>query len=352
MRGHVSTPGDHGGPAQVDEATGTTTAPVLVIGLQQPVSEALGHATSVDARANTIGRSQHGRVTRSQLEAAGVSASSTQRRLRAGTWTAYKGGVIDLGTHAPTWQQDVVSALLAAGACHDRAWASHLTAAHLHGFLDVARPATIELTVPRTRRPRQWHARIHRARDLLPAERTMIDGIPVTSVARTLLDIGAHLSARDLEPVLWEAARRWPELTCELASCAARTPLHRGRATVERLLKGLHPQIAAVESPLEVHGLLALRDPRLPEPVLQYVVRDHHGRFLRRVDAAWPAARIAVEFDGAAYHETTSGRVRDRARHERLRAAGWIVVVVTARDLTGPRLRELKDELHRLIVAA
>lgn len=355
MRRNVDENSAHGGPAPMSEEAGTRngsgSAPLLVIGAQRPVREVVADATSVDARANTIGRSQHGRVTRAQLAAAGVSASSTQRRLRAGTWTAHRGGLIDLGTHESTWQQEVVSALLAAGACHGRAWASHLTAAHLHGFLDVVRPSEVELTVPRTRRPGQWHGRIHRVRDLPSSELTVIDGIPATSAARTLLDLGASRSVQELEPVVWDAARRWPSLTRELGSCAVRAPRHRGRSTVHQLLQGLHPQIADVESPLEVHGLLALRDPRLPHPVVQYVVRDHHGRFLGRVDAAWPAARVAVEFDGAAYHETTTGRVRARERRERLRRAGWIVVVVTARQLAGPRLRELTDQLHRLIVS-
>ncbi len=326
-------------------------AEAMVLGSLRPIREAVAGATSVDARAHRIGRSQDGRVARSQLTVAGVSRRTVYRRISEGGWTAHAGGVIDLGTHDPCWRQEVVTALLAAGAARGTAWVSHLAAARLHGFLDVEEPDTIDLTVPRSGRATSVHARIHRVRALPSGQRCVADGLPATSPARTILDMAVETAVRTLEPVLWDAARRRPEIATELARAVGQTPWHRGRATVQRLLGMLHPQIAEAGSPLEVHGLLALRDRRLPQPVLQYLVRDHHGRILARVDAAWPAARVAVEFDGVAWHATPTARTRDRERQARLAAAGWVVHVVTARELEGARLEAVKDELRRRIAS-
>lgn len=324
----------------------------IVLGTRRPVQEILRNTASVDVRAAGIGRAQHGLVTRAQLSAVGIAERTTRRRVTAGIWTASPGGVIDLGTHEPSWQQDVAGALLAAGADRGTAWASHRTAAYLHGFLDVATPTTLEVTVPRSRRPSPQHTRIHRVRSLPEDERTVLEGLPATSAARTILDLGATMPPARLEPILWDASRREPDAAVEVARCTVRWPYHRGRSTVLELMGRLHPQIAEVESPLEVYGLLALRDPLVPDPVVQYRVRDHHGRIIGRVDAAWPDARVAVEFDGATYHGSPSRRARDRQGRDRLRSVGWVVVEVTARDLSGSRLLALKDDLRRRINTA
>lgn len=334
--------------------TGSDAAGVLVLGSPRRVHELATDvvSASVDVRAARVGRIQHGRASRAQLAALGIAGRTIQRRVTAGIWGAHPGGVVDLGTHGPSWEQELATALLAAGADQGTAWASHLTAAYLHGFLDVEPPQRLAVTVPRSRRPSPRKGQIHRVRALPADERTIVLGMPATSAARTILDIAATVPVDRLEPLLWEASRHRPALTLELARCGTRWPYHRGRSAVQGLLRDLHPQFAEVESPLEVYGLLALRDPQLPEPVLQYRVRDHHGRIVQRVDAAWPAARIAVEFDGAAYHGSPSQQARDRRGRERLRSLGWVVIVVTALDLTGGRLEALKDDLRRRFAAA
>lgn len=336
------------GHAQRTDAVSAARSTVI-LGTERPVSAAaLATAGgSAEVRAVGIGRWQHGRVTRRQLRELGVAARTTQRRITDGVWAAHAGGVIDLGTHANSWEQDVTTALLAAGADHGRAWASHLTAARLHRLLDIDRPQQLEVIVRVPDRPRSGPAKVHRVRALAVDEVTVVDGFPVTSVARTLLDLAATLGTERMEPLLWDACRRAPDSAVQLARFAERSPRHRGRSTARRLLEGLHPQIAEAASPLEVYGLLALRDPSLPQPQLQYRVRDHHGRIIKRVDAAWPDARIAIEFDGVAYHGSAGQRARDRQQRERLRAIGWVVLEVTAADLSGPRLAAVKDDLRR-----
>jgi len=293
---------------------------------------------------------QQGVCTRRQLREVGISARSIHRRITTGVWQERPGGVVVLGTHERTWEQGLAAALLAAGADQGRAWASHLTAGYLHGLLDVAAPRRLDVTVPRDRRPRSPSATVHRVRSLPIEDRVVLNGLPATSLARTLLDLGATLPPRQLEPMLWDACRGRPRLPGELARLLDRSRERRGRATLTPLLADLHPQTAEAESPLEVYGLLALRDPQVPAPVLQYRVRDRQGRIVCRVDAAWPAVRVALEFDGAAYHRTPSQSARDRHQRERLRELGWIVIEVRHEDLSGDRLRELRTELRRFVI--
>ncbi|MGY1705468.1 endonuclease domain-containing protein [Geodermatophilus sp. SYSU D00697] len=88
------------------------------------------------------------------------------------------------------------------------------------------------------------------------------------------------------------------------------------------------------ESPQETRLRLLMADGGLPAPVAQYVVR-HEGREVARVDVAWPELGIAVEYDGA-WHAEPGQFAKDRRGLNRLQAAGWTVVLVTAADLHRP----------------
>src|SRR5688572_18937929 len=89
------------------------------------------------------------------------------------------------------------------------------------------------------------------------------------------------------------------------------------------------------ESPQETRLRLVLLASALPPPVAQHTVRDVDGRFVARVDFAWPEQRLAVEYQGA-WHGQLQNVVRDRTRLNRLTAAGWRVVFVTAADMRRP----------------
>ena len=100
------------------------------------------------------------------------------------------------------------------------------------------------------------------------------------------------------------------------------------------------------ESPQETRLRLVLHRNGLPAPVPQYVVRDR-GRRIARVDFAWPDRRVAVEYDGA-WHAESGQFGRDRRRINRLLAAGWQVVFVTAADLHHPA--EILERLTVLLL--
>nr|WP_239523486.1 hypothetical protein [Geodermatophilus normandii] len=115
-------------------------------------------------------------------------------------------------------------------------------------------------------------------------------------------------------------------------AAAVALPRCRGSAQARRvttLADGL------AESPQETRLRLLLVRSGLPAPVAQHVVR-HGSRFVARVDFAWPDCRLALEYDGT-WHGEREQFARDRERLNRLLAAGWRVVFVTARDLYRPQ---------------
>lgn len=305
--------------------------------------------TSVDVRAHDLGRAQHGLAARAQLTAVGISKAAVQRRVSGGVWTRVAPGVLDLGTHAPSWEQSVMRGLLRV---YPRAaWASHTTAAALHGLLDFTRPAVGDIAIEAKYCPILSGIVYRRLGTLGAEDTTVVAGLPVTSVARTIVDIAPLLDRRRLEAVTWDAARRRSGVVSEVAAVLARGSRLPGAVVLGEILPGIHPQIARAESPLEVAGLLFIHEEGLPSPRLQWVIRDPGGRFVARVDAAWVSARIALEFDGRAYHQTPSQRDGDRERHARLRGAGWEVVVITATHLRAPRRQQLAQYLHDLLAS-
>jgi hypothetical protein len=323
-------------PAAGRPTADRTTATAAAAG--RPVSR------SVAALASGVGRSQFGLATRKQLRDAGISDRTIRRRTAMGDWGRVGSRVIDLGSHEPSWEQGLMGALLAAGL--GSSWASHATAAYLHGLLDQRRPDRYDILVPRGRRPEVAGTNVHAVRRLEPDELTRVGPFPVTSVARTLLDLAGDLEEAALEPIVWEAARNDRSQVRQLVDLGMRHPRARGRAAVSRILRGMHPQVEAIESPLEVFGLVALRSLGVPWPELQVVIRDEAGRFVARVDAAWPHARLIVEFDGGAYHQTPRQRAADGRRRERLTSLAWHVVVLRQRDLSGSRLQQVGEELR------
>ena len=89
------------------------------------------------------------------------------------------------------------------------------------------------------------------------------------------------------------------------------------------------------ESPQETRVRLLLNGSRLPRPTAQYTVRGPDGRFIARVDFAWPDAKVAVEYEGM-WHGQAQQIGRDRRRLNELTAAGWTVEFVTAAELRDP----------------
>ncbi|NEM05226.1 DUF559 domain-containing protein [Geodermatophilus normandii] len=197
--------------------------------------------------------------------------------------------------------------------------------------LDLAGPEEdVELTVPPDRpASRVLGVRVRRA--ALPAGQvTRRYGVPVTTAAATAVAVAANGRLDEAVVVLdrFVAARVVDLATVREAALAVTGRGCRQVRTAVALADGL------AGSPQETRLRLLLHRSALPRPVAQFTVRDDSG-FVARVDFAWPEERLAVEYDGL-WHRDPVQFAADRHRLNRLTAAGWRVVFVTADDLRRP----------------
>jgi very-short-patch-repair endonuclease len=179
-------------------------------------------------------------------------------------------------------------------------------------------------------------------RALPGADTTVRRGIPVTTPLRTALDLGRIVPLDDAVIALDRFLASGLVFAEELRSAAA---VATGRDCRQiRRAASLADGLAG--SPQETRVRLLLHRSSLPRPVAQFRIRDDRGRHLARVDFAWPEHRLALEYDGAWHGEPGQFR-RDRERLNRLTAAGWRVIFVTAADLRNPEalLRRIANAL-------
>lgn len=162
----------------------------------------------------------------------------------------------------------------------------------------------------------------------VPAAEVLTWGpVRVTSAARTAYDCLHRLSRIEglitVDALTQLRSPSMPELTSYVAECDGR----RGVRQVRHRLTEVEP---LAESVMETRTRIVLVDGGLPRPVAQYVVRDAAGGHVARLDLAYPERKVAVEYDGALHWEQ---RRADDRRRDRLRALGWIVIVVSASDI-------------------
>jgi hypothetical protein len=178
---------------------------------------------------------------------------------------------------------------------------------------------------------------------LPPTDVRLVRGVRVTSPLRTALD-AARIRPLDDAVVALDRFVGAGLVRLDDARAAARQLVGRDCRHVRSVLD-LVDGLAG--SPQETRLRLLLHRSPLPPPVAQFTVRDRHG-FVARVDFAWPAHRVAVEYDGL-WHAEAGQFAADRERLNRLREAGWRVVFVTAADLRRPErlIARIAAELAR-----
>jgi very-short-patch-repair endonuclease len=192
---------------------------------------------------------------------------------------------------------------------------------------------------------------VHRTAELPSVDRTRRDGIPITTPARTLIDLAGVLDEEDLEAAVECAFRR--RLVSERALHRRLAELggsgRRGTSALRRISQGRGDN-AALESRLEVEVWRLLVRSGLPKPIRQHHVVADGRRY--RLDFVWPNLRVAVEADGFATHGTRR-RVfhSDRVRAASLVSHGWRVVPVTWEDVK-QRPDEWVGGLGRTLVLA
>jgi hypothetical protein len=153
-------------------------------------------------------------------------------------------------------------------------------------------------------------------------------GVRLTTPLRTALDIARIERLEDAVVCLDRFLRAGLVPLAQITE-AATTLTGPGCRRVRRAV-GMADGLA--ESPQETRLRLLLHASPLPRPVAQCVVRDGDGTFVARVDFGWPEHKVALEYEGA-WHGERQNVMKDRKRLNRLAAAGWTVVFVTAADL-------------------
>jgi very-short-patch-repair endonuclease len=185
-------------------------------------------------------------------------------------------------------------------------------------------------------------------RSVLPEdERTVVDGIPVTTVPRTILDLAAVVSRRQIVRALNEVEVQRLTDPLSIPDLLARYPRRRGSAVLRELLDDAAGSLGVTKNELE-EGFVSLLDScSLPRPRFNADIAVG-GRFFS-ADCLWQAERLIVELDGRAVHGTQQAFEADRERDRILISEGWRVIRVTWRQLRDEQ-NSIADDLRKVLV--
>jgi very-short-patch-repair endonuclease len=262
---------------------------------------------TVDAKIARIAERQHGVVTRSQLEAAGISPEAIKTRIKNGALLREHRGVYRVGHRAPSLLARYLAAVLA---CPSGSVLAGRAAGYLLGLISGDPPLPSVITPTDCRIP---GIRTSRSRRGATAETTTFRGIPVTSVARTLVDLAAELPPDGLARAVHQAAVRHRTTPREVEAALSRRPQTKGAGELRSVLRG---DTRVTLSELEDRFLELLREAQLPLPETN---RPSNGY---RVDCRWATHRLTVELDSYRYHHTRHAWEADRRRERVARARG------------------------------
>jgi uncharacterized protein DUF559/putative AbiEi antitoxin of type IV toxin-antitoxin system len=271
-----------------------------------------------------LAAAQHGVVSRRQLLEMGLGAAAISRRLVSGRLHAQHAGVYAVGHPVLGFRGRWMAAVLACGADAALGYRS----AAVCWALQRDSSGAIDVVVPGTAGRGRDGIRVHRHPGLAPDEVTTREGIPVTTAARTILDLAAVAGDRLLKYALDQAEIQ--ELTDypALADMARAHPRHRGSRRLRDVLATYEAGTARTRSGLEV-AFLALCDAHgLPRPLV-----NHELLTGQTVDFVFPDHRLAVETDSWRWHRGRQAFERDRERDARLAAAGYRTLRFTDRQI-------------------
>jgi very-short-patch-repair endonuclease len=200
------------------------------------------------------------------------------------------------------------------------------TAAWLYG-INVPPCSPIEVTLPRLGHTSRLAGVSLRRSDLHPGDVDTINGLPTTSIVRTLADLARRLPEVEAVAIL-DVAFHARLVPIEQLTLWARNNHHYWG--VARLLNVIDLADGAAESPMETRLRLLLISGGLPRPRLQVSLYDQSGMFVARPDLYYPDARLAIEYDGAIHRHTFAAENR---RQNRLLEAGYRLLRFTAADV-------------------
>jgi very-short-patch-repair endonuclease len=279
-----------------------------------------------DRSLSALARRQYGVVGRAQLLEEGWSEEEIEWRIQAGRLHRLHAGVYAVGHRVIPKEGRWMAAVLASG---PEAVLSHWSAAALWMIRPNSR-SIIDVTC--AHKSRTWK-RIRRHHKPLPADEvTTEEGIPVTTVPRTILDLAATEDADTLANLLRESEFLELSDRLSLPDLLERYPGRRGIRKVRLALERLEEEPPGRKrSPLEERFSPFLRRYRLPLPRYNDWIALGSKRVC--VDCHWPEVRQIVELDGWQGHRTKTAFREDRARDRRLAVAGYSVTHITWNQL-------------------
>ena len=285
---------------------------------------------------------QHCVVSHQQLATIGIRGSAVTRRVTNGRLHRRYRGVYVVGQPRVTAEGRLMAAVLASGS---GAVVSQRAEATLLGLWDVRDPL-IDITTDRRSGKAHPGIRLHCVRCLPEADRGVVRGIPVTSVARMLLDLSEIVGRGRLARLVREADYQGLLDLDALDDVIARSHGHRRVALLTDVLAAHRPG-TVVRSELEQRFLELCRDHGLPEPQTNVRISVAGRRY--ELDCLWPDSGVVVELDGARAHDTARAFEADRARDTALVAGGFTPLRYTWRRLTTDEPR-VAAELRRCSV--
>jgi hypothetical protein len=235
-------------------------------------------------------------------------------------------------------------------ACGDGAVLSHRSAAALHELRRTDR-VKIEVTVPRRSARRHTGVEVHRSTALTDADIARVNGIPCTTVARTLLDLAAVLARRPVERAFDQAEMEDVLNLRAVLDQLRRNPNHRGGPTVRAILAEHYIGKTPTANEFEEAFFAICRRTGMPLPEVNQWVDLGDGEPPIKADFLWRRHRVIVETDGRRFHGTRQARERDPRRDQRAMLAGWRTVRTTWRQVMN-RPHELEATLPALLAAA
>ena len=290
-----------------------------------------GRVKDRDRLLAAIARNQRGVFTLNQAVAAGLSDRAVRDRVRRGFLERIYPGVFGYPGSGDGWHRQVVAAVLSAT---EPAAASHRTAALIWGLTDRM-PEIIEVVARRHQRVHRQPFTVHESKDLLDSDIVTVDGIPVTTAVRTVVDLGASAPPRFVEKCLDTGLRRklftaW-QVRCFIARVGR--PGRTGVGTIRPLAEERLVWNTITDSDLEdLFRAVVGRSP-FPMPDPQHRLLVPPGGIVGRFDFAAPTRMALLETDSGVWHMDPVAFQRDREKQNRAHALGWTVYRFTWRQL-------------------
>lgn len=293
---------------------------------------------SPDAVCAARASEQYGLLTRGQAHEAGLSPDAIKRRVKAHLLIPLLPGVFRLAGVPRSWHQRAMATHLWAG--ESSLICGHAAAAlnRLDGF---SLPNVIDVWTPRSLKTPSRLVVVHRGRAIEIDDRASVNGIPVLTPVRALIDIASITREERVEIALEDLLHRRLARPQQIADRLGRlAPNYPGRGVLLELL-ALRGSAPPAESGLEVRVIRMLREEDFPPPIRQRVI-DDDGNFVGRVDLVYPDQRLILEVDSFRHHSGRDPFERDRQRINALGAMGWVVLHVTHLMLRDQRESFLK----------